>query len=162
MKTLTVAIVMGGLLGGVVLTDATAQSRPTAAAAGTVTRETWSNVDKLHDSRDLIGLRIKNAQGKDIGEIDALMIDPKDGKVTHAVVGVGGFLGVGEKHLVVPWSDVKVSMDHNRMVVTMDQPTLERAPRYERRTARTTRDRTPAASPATTPQTEHKTEPVKK
>jgi hypothetical protein len=54
--------------------------------------------------------------------------------------------------VIVPWSDVKVSMDQDRMVVNMDQPTLERAPRYERKLLTSDRDRTiPAASPATAP-----------
>jgi sporulation protein YlmC with PRC-barrel domain len=115
-------------------------------------------MQQLHDSRDIIGVRLKNAQGKDLGEIDALMIDPKDGKITHAVVGVGGLAGLGEKHLIVPWSELKSSMDHNRVVLTMDQATLERAPRYERK-AVAGRDRpTPSASPSTAPADSPKTD----
>jgi len=157
MKKLAVATVMTAALGALTAMDALAQIRPTTPADRPTTstsfkRETWSHTQGLHDTRDIIGVRIKNSQGKDIGEIDALVLDPTDGKVTHAVVGVGGFLGIGEKQVIVPWSDVKVSMDHNRMVVNMDQPTLERAPRYERKLLTSDRDRTvPAASPATAP-----------
>ena len=156
MKKLAVVVVMTGMLGGSLAMDALAQTRPAARAdrpattSSTFKRETWGNTHGFHDSRDLIGTRVKNAQGKDIGGIDALIIDPEDGKVTHAVVGVGGFLGIGEKHVIVPWSDVKVAMDHRNMVLTIDQPALERAPRYERKTLMSDRDRTPAASPATT------------
>jgi sporulation protein YlmC with PRC-barrel domain len=131
---------------------------------GATPRDTFRNSEGLHESSDLIGTRIKNAQGKDIGELDQLLIDPKDGKISHAVVGVGGFLGVGEKQLVVPWSDVKVAPDHRggKAVVTMDQATLEKAPRYEKRVTSGDTGRTPAASPATTPRTEPKPETEKK
>jgi hypothetical protein len=113
------------------------------------TKPAWKNEAGLHDSGDIIGTRIKNAEGKDIGEIDRLMIDPSSGKISHVVVGLGGFLGVGEKKVVVPWSDLKMGAAHDgkKALITMDQAKLESAPRYER-TARA--DRSPSASPATT------------
>ena len=114
------------------------------------TKPAWKNDAALHDSGDIIGTRIKNAEGKDIGEIDRLMINPQSGKVSHVVVGLGGFLGVGEKKVVVPWSDLKFGAAHDgkKAMITMDQAKLESAPRYER-TARA--DRSPSASPSTSP-----------
>ena len=113
------------------------------------TRPAWKNDASLHDSGDIIGTRIKNAEGKDIGEIDRLMIDPSSGKISHVVVGLGGLLGVGEKKVVVPWSDLKMGAAHDgkKALITMDQAKLESAPRFER-TARA--DRAPSASPSTT------------
>lgn len=149
------AIAIASVLGLGLAAGAAAQTRPTTPPADrpsttTSTRETWKNTQGLEESGKIIGTRVKNAQGKDIGEIDSLLIDPKDGKVTHAVVGVGGFIGIGEKHVIVPWSDVKISAgDRGKAVITMDQATLERAPRYDK-TAAVDRDRTtPAASPRT-------------
>lgn len=114
------------------------------------TRPAWKGDAALHDSGNIIGTRIKNAEGKDIGEIDRLMIDPQSGKVSHVVVGLGGFLGVGEKKVVVPWSDLKfgAAADGKKAVITMDQAKLENAPRYER-SARA--ERSPSASPSTSP-----------
>ena len=110
----------------------------------------WTNDTRLHDSGDIIGTRIKNAEGKDIGEIDRLLIDPQSGKVSHVVVGLGGLLGVGEKKVVVPWSELKMGagQDGKKPVITMQQAKLESAPRYEP-TARA--DRSPSASPSTSP-----------
>lgn len=134
------ALVLGLALQGAA--QAPPASRPpdrpaTTAPATMAPRETWRNTQGLHDSATIVGTRVKNAQGKDIGEIDQLLIDPARGAVTHAVIGVGGFLGIGEKKVVVPWSDVKVAMDHakpgGRPAVTIDQATLERAPRYDPR-----------------------------
>ena len=115
------------------------------------TRPAWKNDANLHDSGDIVGTRIKNAEGKDIGEIDRLLIDPQSGKVSHVVVGLGGFLGVGEKKVVVPWSDLKMSAAHEgkKALITMDQAKLESAPRYERTASRA--DRSPSASPSTSP-----------
>jgi sporulation protein YlmC with PRC-barrel domain len=112
-------------------------------------RETFQKPADAMESKKIIGVRVKDAQNKNLGEIDQLLVDPQEGKVTHAVIGVGGLMGIGETHVVVPWSDVKLSRDRDnadQWVVTMDQATLDRAPRYA-----ADRDRTPATSPRTEP-----------
>jgi sporulation protein YlmC with PRC-barrel domain len=116
-------------------------------------RQTFQVPADAVESKRLVGTRVKDPQGKDIGEIDQLIVDSKEGRITHAVIGVGGFLGIGETHVVVPWSDVRVTRDQenrDQMIVRMDQATLERAPRYERVAGRD-RERAPATSPRTEP-----------
>jgi sporulation protein YlmC with PRC-barrel domain len=100
----------------------------------------------LHESKDIIGTRIKSTAGKDLGEIDQLLID-RNGKVSHVVIGLGGLAGVGEKKVVVPWSDLKFApvAEGKKNAVTMDEARLENAPRYDR-TARSG-ESAPAASP---------------
>ena len=97
-------------------------------------------------SRKIVGMRVKSAQGKDLGEIDQLIVDRSEGKITHVVVGKGGLLGVGEQKVVLNWSDLKIQPDpdnRDRMVAMVDQAKVDSAPRYEAR-----RD-APAASPRT-------------
>ena len=37
-----------------------------------------------------------------------------------AVIGIGGFLGIGEKHVAVPFDDVKSEVDNNKHVLVVD------------------------------------------
>jgi len=132
--------------------DRPAADRPAATRApDKPERAAWKAPAGAHTSSELIGTRIKNAEGKDIGEIDQLVIDPTSGAVTHVVVGLGGLLGVGETKVVVPFSDIKLGAQHQggRAVVTMDAAKLDTAPRFERR--QVSRDLSPAASPRTQP-----------
>jgi len=102
------------------------------------------------DSKHLVGMTVNTPDGKRAGEIDHLIVNMKDGKVSHVIVGVGGLAGVGERHVVVPWSQVKIrhdGADRKDMVAVIDRATLDRAPKY----TRADRDRAPAASPATSP-----------
>ena len=62
------------------------------------------------DTRKLIGRNIKNADGDTIGEIKSIYIN-KDGKVDSVMVGVGGFLGVGDREVRIAWSDLQ---DHRQ------------------------------------------------
>jgi sporulation protein YlmC with PRC-barrel domain len=55
-----------------------------------------------------------------IGDIDDVLID-KSGKITGLVVGVGGFLGVGEKDVIVPFSAVKTTKKNDKWWLTADE-----------------------------------------
>jgi sporulation protein YlmC with PRC-barrel domain len=147
------AIVVAASVMGLGAADALAQAqRPGDAPARDTQRDkgpAWKAPAGAVESKHIIGTRVKDREGKDVGEIDQLIVNREDGKITHAVIGYGGMLGIGERKVVVPWSDVTMAPDkdnRDRMVVTMERSTLESAPRYE---AAAARDRTPAASPAT-------------
>jgi PRC-barrel domain len=45
---------------------------------------------------------VENAQGENLGEINNVIINEK-GDVVAAIIGVGGFLGIGEKNVGVPF-----------------------------------------------------------
>ena len=123
---------------------------PLVASAADTKGPVWKNDAGLHETKDIIGTRVKDAQGKNLGEIDQLLID-HDGKVSHVVIGMGGLAGVGEKKVVVPWSELKFApaTDGKKSSVVMDAAQLESAPRYDR-SARAA-DTAPAASPSTSP-----------
>jgi putative membrane protein len=50
----------------------------------------------------LIGRTVENSNGDNLGEINNVIINEK-GNVVAAVIGVGGFLGIGEKNVAVPF-----------------------------------------------------------
>jgi hypothetical protein len=94
---------------------------------------------------------VKNDQGKSIGKIDQLIVDPTEGKITHVVIGRGGVLGVGARKVVLAWTDVRLQPDpdnRTRMTAMIEQSRIDSAPRYESRRDRPT---SPAASPSTEP-----------
>ncbi|MGH7323846.1 MAG: PRC-barrel domain-containing protein [Candidatus Rokuibacteriota bacterium] len=91
-------------------------------------------------SDSLVGTKVRDAQGNDVGQVSKLLIDPNDGKVVSVVIKHGGAFGIGGTEMSVPWNAVKVQRDdRQRLVVTMQREMLEQAPTSEQ----------PAASPAT-------------
>ena len=50
------------------------------------------------------GTPVRRANGEKIGTIERLMIDKASGNVAYAVLTFGGFLGLGQKHMPIPWS----------------------------------------------------------
>ena len=68
----------------------------------------------------LIGSAVYDPSDQKIGTIDELVLNP-DGKVADVVLGVGGFLGAGEKHVAVAMADLKRGKnDHFVLNTTKD------------------------------------------
>jgi sporulation protein YlmC with PRC-barrel domain len=60
-----------------------------------------------------------NNQAK-IGEIDDVLVD-KTGTVTGLVVSVGGFLGIGSKDVIVPFSDVNLQKKNDKYWLSINE-----------------------------------------
>ena len=140
MKKLVTAV---ALLTGMALASAAAAQSSGSQPSGTSGGDQSSSASQasgqsaqtgvLVDANSIIGATVR-AQGKDIGKVERLMIDPKDGRVRTVVILQGGTLGMGGKSVSVPWESVKVAQDGDRIVVTSEQAMLEQAPAASPRT----------------------------
>lgn len=61
----------------------------------------------------LVGSTVHNTTNETIGEVDDVIIAPS-GSVTAVIIGVGGFLGVNEKKVAMPYSALKVERSDNK------------------------------------------------
>jgi sporulation protein YlmC with PRC-barrel domain len=78
----------------------------------------------------LIGLNVYNEKGEKLGDINEVILD-RNGKVENFVIGVGGFLGMGEH-------DIAVGLDKLKFVDTPVRSTDARPAPAERREAAAT------------------------
>jgi sporulation protein YlmC with PRC-barrel domain len=76
------------------------------------------------------GTYIYNPAGESLGSVEDVMIDKVSGKIAYAVVGFGGFLGIGDRHYPLPWEKLKYDTNMGGYVVDLDKRTLEGAPSY--------------------------------
>jgi len=82
------------------------------------------------DAGKLIGRNIKNKNNDTIGEIESVYLDA-NGKVDSVIVGVGGFLGVGERYARLHWKDLQVSDNGERVVLDMTKDQLKAMAPYK-------------------------------
>jgi sporulation protein YlmC with PRC-barrel domain len=73
--------------------------------------------DQLNNARvmsanDYIGKTVYDQNGNNIGEVNDIILS-QDGKINAVILGVGGFLGIGEKDVAVSMSSIKVVNDDN-------------------------------------------------
>lgn len=95
-------------LAAVVFASALIATPALAQAPKTATTNQSASSAGLWQGSKLIGLNVYNDQNEKIGDIKELMVN-KSGNIDMAVIGVGGFLGVGERDVAVKWSDMKWS-----------------------------------------------------
>lgn len=84
----------------------------------------------LISSEKVEGTSVVNKSGDTIGKIEKLMIEKRSGKVAYAVMGVGGFLGIGERHQAVPWNVLAYDTNLGGYVMDADRARLEGAPSW--------------------------------
>jgi hypothetical protein len=81
----------------------------------------------------IIGKSAYNSQDESIGEVTDLVTD-RSGKILAALIGVGGFLGIGQKDVAVSFEDLKFARDDNnnvKVVLNLSKETLAQAPDYK-------------------------------
>jgi sporulation protein YlmC with PRC-barrel domain len=59
---------------------------------------------------DLIGTRVVGQNNESIGDVNDVVMG-RDGKAMAVIVGVGGFLGIGEKDVAIPFEQAQISFD---------------------------------------------------
>lgn len=115
---------------------------PSASGAGFVSSQQTTD----WRGSKLIGATVYGSDNASIGEINDLIV-AGDGKINAAVIGVGGFLGVGAKNVAVPFDKLHVTRKPDtaaidKITVSFTKDELKNAPTYA--------FYEPAAKPATT------------
>lgn len=110
-------------------------SNNSAASAERSTSGTFAASQAADEWRSskLVGLTVYNAANEKIGDINDLIMGP-DGKISNAVIGVGGFLGLGEKLVAVAFSDLQLNRDADgtmRVTINSTKEALESAPEFK-------------------------------
>lgn len=85
-------------------------------------------------ANEVVGLRVYDANQEWVGEIDNLVVTPT-GDIVAAVVGVGGYLGIGEKDVVVNYDSLMLTENMEdgslRIYADVTKEGLEELPAYE-------------------------------
>jgi sporulation protein YlmC with PRC-barrel domain len=86
------------------------------------------NALRLHD---VTGYDIYNPEDEQIADVAEMILDPETGEITHIVAGVGGFLGLGERYVPIPFQSFQYDQEEERFVLQTTEDELENAPGYD-------------------------------
>jgi sporulation protein YlmC with PRC-barrel domain len=83
----------------------------------------------------LIGTTVVSIDNQNIGEINDIVIDVENQEAAQAIIGVGGFLGIGEKNVAVELNRLNVRTDANTnswtVVLDTTEDELKQMPEYK-------------------------------
>jgi sporulation protein YlmC with PRC-barrel domain len=102
---------------------------PHAAAPAATTQAARHMATNEMRASKLIGSAVYDSGDQKIGSVADLIVD-RDGKVTELVVGVGSFLGAGDKNVAVKMADLKRGKD-NHLVFNTTKDALKQMAGYD-------------------------------
>ncbi|UVT20070.1 MAG: PRC-barrel domain-containing protein [Nitrospira sp.] len=102
----------------VVMTDSTVEAR---------------NKTGVLKASDVIGMKVEGTDGKSLGTIKDLVLEPAEGDIQYAVLDFGGFLGIKDKYFVVPWEAITFNANGKKIVLDVSKRDLKKAPGFDKK-----------------------------
>lgn len=102
---------------------------PTLAPSASATANVLSGAIS---TKEMLNKNVTNAANESVGDINDILIS-SDGKIAAVIVGVGGFLGLGEKDVALPFDQVVAARDADgnlKLTTSMTKEALQSAPAY--------------------------------
>lgn len=87
---------------------------------------------KLMSCNTLLGLKVINPAGENLGKIEEIMINIDTGHIGYAVLSHGGVVGFGDKLFAVPWGLLRLDQQKKCFITNIDKDVLDRAPGFDR------------------------------
>lgn len=103
---------------------------PPAARSDTMTSNPSTGTAEVKGNK-LIGADVKGASNEKIGDVTEVLVST-DGKVNAIIVSVGGFLGMGDRRVALPWEQLRFSSEGSDLVVmaSATKEQLKEMPEY--------------------------------
>ena len=81
----------------------------------------------------LMGMHVEGTDGKKLGTIKDLVVDPEDGSIEYAVLDFGGIVGIGDKYFAVPWQTLLFAANNKKLVLDVSKKELKDAPGFDKK-----------------------------
>ncbi|MBU6482055.1 MAG: PRC-barrel domain-containing protein [Nitrospirae bacterium] len=82
---------------------------------------------------ELLKMKVQGTDGKSLGSIRDLVIDPAEGDIEYAVLDFGGFAGIGDKYFAVPWDALQLDQSKKKLVLDVSKKDLKQAPGFDKK-----------------------------
>jgi sporulation protein YlmC with PRC-barrel domain len=79
-------------------------------------------------STRVVGNRVRNPAGEDLGTIDEVMLDIAAGRIAYVVLSYGSVLGVGGRYFAIPWEMLVMRPGEEVWILDVAKDALDRAP----------------------------------
>ena len=87
---------------------------------------------RISSAGDVEGRDVRNNDDEKLGEIAHVMLDYQSGRIAYALMSAGGFLGIGDKLIPVPWTALTYEPDAEAFLLDMTKEELEHAESFDR------------------------------
>lgn len=86
---------------------------------------------RILKTSEIIGYSVISTDGEELGTIQEIVIDPHEDRVAYAVLSFGGFLGMGDKLIALPWEALLLKPDKQTAFLSIEKEKLRNAPGFD-------------------------------
>lgn len=80
---------------------------------------------------NITGTDVRSPKDEYLGSVEDVVVDPYSGKISYVILARGGFLGLGEDYVAVPWQKMKATQNMDAFVLDTSEDKLEKAPKVD-------------------------------
>ncbi len=85
------------------------------------------------EATEILGTKVRDARGEEVGKIDDLVFD-NEGRISFAIIGYGGFLGIGQNLVAVPVNSLSYVEEPRHFVLDATRERVQSAPLFSKKT----------------------------
>lgn len=89
-----------------------------------------SSINSDNYANKMMGMDVVNNNDENIGAVEDIVLD-NNGKAEYAIISVGGFLGVGDKLVAVPYAKLHMNRNSEKFVLDVTKDRLEQANEFQ-------------------------------
>mgnify|MGYP002804425953 CR=1 FL=1 len=127
-KTMKMGLIAAALIAGAA---STSWAQPVAGTTtlGVAATEVQAVATGWSLKKSVLGKSVYNEEGKAVGKIDDVIVAP-DKAVSYAIIGAGGFLGMGKHDVAIPVNQFRV--ENNKITLPgATKDALKALPKFE-------------------------------
>lgn len=87
---------------------------------------------RILTARSIMGDKVLNHSGEDLGKIEDIMINIDEGNIEYVIIAFGGFIGISEKFFAVPFTALTVDTDNHAFIIDRSRAEFESSPGFDR------------------------------
>jgi len=80
---------------------------------------------------NITGTDVRSPRDEYLGSIEDVILDPNSGQISYAIIAHGGFIGIGEDYIAVPWQRLQATPNLDMFVLNTTENVLENAPKVD-------------------------------
>ncbi|HVP79386.1 MAG TPA: PRC-barrel domain-containing protein [Thermodesulfobacteriota bacterium] len=89
--------------------------------------------NRPYEATEIVGTKVRDPQGEEVGKIDDLVFD-NEGRISFAIVGYGGFLGIDQNLVAVPANFLSYVEEPRHFVLDATKEKVLSAPLFSKKT----------------------------
>lgn len=90
-----------------------------------------TQMNRAFRADNITGTDVRSPKDEYLGSVEDVIVDPNSGQISYLILAHGGFIGIGEDYIAVPWKQLQATPNMDVFVLNTTENALEKAPKVD-------------------------------